>query len=66
MNPARLMTAATLVGLPGVFVGARIFPMRWERIAVCLTILLLSCAWLVVISATEPVRELGNPGEDDT
>lgn len=65
MNPARLMTAATLVGLPGVFVGARIFPMRWERISVCVTILLLSCAWLVVISATDPVREPGAPSEED-
>ena len=58
MKPVRLMTAATLIGLPGVFAGARIFPLRWERITVCVTILLLSWAWLLVIGANDSVREL--------
>ena len=56
MKPVRLMTAATLIGLPGVFDGARMFPLRWERIAVSFTIVLLSLAWLVVIGGTDSVR----------
>jgi hypothetical protein len=64
MNPVRLMTAATLIGLPAVFGGARAFPLRWERLAVCLVIPLLSFVWLAVIADADSSDE-SPPAADD-